>query len=161
LSNNTIDDAKFIQWLDSSIQQSGVNGRTLVLEITESSAERYFETVRPLRAQLVRLKCGFALSDFASTEQTTHLLENLKPDLIKLDTDSIEKLGRSRNEDALKRLSTLTQTAQKNGAMLIADNVSTPQQMAGIWQYGASMAQGAVVHDPAEKMNFDFSEFLG
>jgi len=161
LSNNSVDDSKFIQWLESSLQQAGVNGRALALEVAESTAEHYFEAVRPLRAQLVRLKCSFTLSEFASTGQSLRLLENLKPDIVKLNTALIEKISRSRDQDAIKRLAELAKAAQQNGSQIIADNVSTPQQMASIWQYGASMAQGPVVNNPTEAMNFDFSEFLG
>ncbi|MCB1715498.1 MAG: EAL domain-containing protein, partial [Candidatus Competibacteraceae bacterium] len=105
-------------------------------------------------------QCRFAISDFASTEQSERLLQNLKPDIVRLKTDLIERISRSRNEEALKRLAALTESAQKNGALIIASNVSTPQQMASIWQYGASMAQGSVVQDPSETMDFDFSQFF-
>ena len=160
ISVNTVDDNKFVQWLESSLEQAGVEGTSLVLEISELTAEHYFEAVRPLRAQLVRLQCRFAISDFASTEQSERLLQNLKPDIVRLKTDLIERISRSRNEEALKRLAALTESAQKNGALIIASNVSTPQQMASIWQYGASMAQGSVVQDPSETMDFDFSQFF-
>ena len=161
LSVNSLDDAKFLHWLETSLTQAGIKGSALVLEISEFAAERYFESVRPLRDELKRLQCGFALTEFASGQHTQRLLQNLKPDIVKLNTDLIERLSRSRNEDTAKHLSEMTELAQQAEVQIIAINVSTPQQMASIWQYGAAMAQGPVVANPSRQMDFDFSQFSG
>ena len=161
LSSNSLDDDKFIHWLENSLNQAGVKGSSLVLEVSEFAAERYFEAVRPMRDELRRLQCRFALTEFASGQHTQRLLQNLHPDMVKLNTDMIDRLNRSRSEDTAKHLSEMTGLAQESGAEIIANNVSTPQQMASIWQYGASMAQGPVVANPSRKMDFDFSQFSG
>lgn len=159
LSGNSIEDNKFLHWLETSLEQAEVPGTALVLEVSEFLAERYFENVKPLRNELQKLQIGFTLTEFASGQQTASLLHNLKPDIVKLNTALLTHQSRARREEASKYLGEMAQIAQQNNAEIIAGNVTTAQQMASIWQFGASMAQGSLVQQFSHKMDFDFTEF--
>lgn len=161
ISGNAIQHKDFGNWLKTSLQNMELNGDMLVLLANEQRAERFFKELQALREQLKSLQCGLGLSDFGSGEHSERLLEQLTPDYVMLDSELIERAGKSRRPQQRDQIAHLTQHAQNLNAKIIACNVATANQMAGIWQFGATMASGNMVHEPGPRMDFDFSQFAG
>jgi diguanylate cyclase (GGDEF)-like protein/PAS domain S-box-containing protein len=161
VSGNVITEKSFANWLKEQLDSHDLNGSQLVLTTNEQRAERFFKDLQLFREQLKTLNCRFGLTQFGSGEHSERLLEHLSPDYVLLDSELIERSSKSRRPRQRDQIATLTQRAQAMDVGIIASNVTTANQMASIWQYGAALASGSMVHEPGSRMDFDFSQFGG
>lgn len=161
ISGNAITERLFDQWLKEQLGNYDINGHQLVLTTNEQRAERFFKDLQLFREKLKKLNCYFGLTQFGSGEHSERLLEHLSPDYVLLDSELIERSSKSRRAQQRDQIATLSQRAQSMNVGIIASNVTTANQMASIWQYGATLASGSMVHEPGPRMDFDFSQFGG
>ncbi len=161
ISSNAIAERHFDRWLTEQLSSYDIDGRQLVLTTNEQRAERCFKDLQSFRDQLKVLNCYFGLTQFGSGEHSERLLEHLNPDYVLLDSELIERSSKSRRNQQRDQIATLSQRAQSMDVSIIASNVTTANQMASIWQYGAVLASGSMVHEPGSRMDFDFSQFGG
>jgi diguanylate cyclase (GGDEF)-like protein/PAS domain S-box-containing protein len=161
ISDNSLTDLNFHQWLQQRLKETDLPGGILAIEIPEDSAEKYFKEVKVLRQRLRDMGCGFALSHFGSKANSERILHYLVPDYIKLDISFIENLTKSRDEASRRAMNTLTEKAQEIKTRVIASNVANASQMASMWQFGVTLVQGDMVHEARPQMDFDFQQFSG
>jgi len=161
ISQNSVTEDTFCEWLGKHLKDAGFAGDVLVFEVTESCAERHYNEATKLRNQLRELKCGFALSHFGTQTSSARILEKFAPDYIKLDGSLIAKLTGTKDRNQQQNLSALIEQAQALQTQVIATHVATAPQIASIWQSGLSLAQGDMVQEPSPDMNFDFQQFAG
>jgi diguanylate cyclase (GGDEF)-like protein/PAS domain S-box-containing protein len=161
ISQNSVLQRDFYRWLEKRLQDGGLPGSTLVIEVTEECAEHYFQETKALREQLRDMACGFALSHFGGRTNSKHILINLEPDYIKLDSELIEKLVKSKDETSRQALAAIAEKAREMNALVIAADIASAPQMASIWQFGVTLVQGDMVQEASPQMDFDFQQFAG
>lgn len=161
LSRNSLTDREFFDWLSKRFQDSRLGGQYLVLEVKEDNADDCFEETKQLRARLRELGCGLALSHFGGKTHSERLLKELVPDYIKLDGSLIERLAKAKDENSRKAMADLARQAQGLKTRVVAAGVSTAPQMASIWQFGVTLAQGNMVAEAGPRLDFDFKQFAG
>ena len=161
LSSVTVADDDFTAWLRRRLQDTGLPGEMLVIEISEDHAEQYFNEVRKLRSGLQALNCRFALSHFGGKDNSLRLLKVLQPDYIKLDSALLEKQSRAKDEASRQALTALSEQAQEAGIHIIAEDIASAPQMASLWQYGITLVQGDMVQGYSPRLDFDFQQFVG
>lgn len=159
ISQNSIIDEEFSQWLGAYLKDVGLDGNSLVIEVAEQGAEKCLMETKTLRDRLNELGCGFALSHCSGRANSERMLNYLTPDFIKLDGKLIEKLIRDKEQESLNLVARLTQQAQAKKTMVVAADVSTAPQMASIWQFGVTLVQGDMVQEVGKTMDFDFQQF--
>lgn len=115
-------------------------GRQIVLEITEHAHiedyDSFIETLRPLRAQGVRLAIDDAGAGYSSLR---HILQ-LTPDLIKLDRALIEGIGIDPSRRAM--VAALLTFAHETAADIVAEGVETASELAMLRKLGIDLVQG-------------------
>jgi len=161
ISDNSVTDREFPGWLAKQLRDTGLPADTLVMEVAEDLAERRFKEVKALRQNLKKLGSGFALTHFGGKSHSERILKAMVPDYAKLDISLIEKLARAKDEESREAMSTITDLTQELKVRVIAADMSNPNQMTNIWQFGVTLMQGDMVHEPSDKMDFDFAEFSG
>ncbi|MFO1433574.1 MAG: EAL domain-containing protein [Candidatus Competibacteraceae bacterium] len=161
LSQNSMLQKDFCKWLEKRLQDTGLSGGTLVIEVTEEYAETYFQETKALREQLQAIGCGFTISQFGNRANSEHILTKLAPEYIKLDSDLIEQIVRSKNEASRQALAAITEKARQMKTLVIAANIASAPQMASIWQFGVTLVQGDMVQEASPHMDFDFQQFAG
>jgi diguanylate cyclase (GGDEF)-like protein len=161
ISQNSVTDEDFHDWLGKLLKETGLGAEVLVIEVAEQCAEKCLMETKRLREQVQRLGGGFALSHLSGRPNSERVLNYLSPDYIKLDGVLIEKLSKNKDEEGRKVVANLTEQAQAKKIKVVAANVSTAPQMASIWQFGVTLVQGDMVQEPSPEMNFDFSQFTG
>lgn len=162
VSANSVTDIDFCDWLSRRLQDEGLPGKALVIEIAENCAEKFFKEAQVLRNRLQDMACGFALSHFGGRPHSERIMAHLKPDYIKLDIALMEQLAEAGGDDkARSALAALTEKAQEMNIPVVAADVSTAFQMASIWQFGVSLVYGNMVQEATPQMAFDFQEFAG
>lgn len=159
LSSNSLMDSDFGQWLEDHCRSTTLAQGGLVLEFPENSAQRYFKEAKALRQQIRDSGCHLALSHCGRGETSESVFQHLAPDYLKLDANLIEQATR---DPALEqKLRQLTEQAQTQGALIIADRVANTTQLARIWQFGVTLVQGDLVQTPSPDLRFDFAQFGG
>jgi EAL domain-containing protein (putative c-di-GMP-specific phosphodiesterase class I) len=161
LSQNSILQRDFCKWLEKRLQDTGLPGSALAIEVTEEHAETYFHEIKVLREQLQAIGCGFAISHFGHRANSEHILSNLAPDYIKLDGELIEQIVRSKNEVSRQALAAITEKARLMKTLVVAADVASAPHMASIWQFGVTLVQGDMVQEASPQMYFDFQQFAG
>ncbi len=161
ISQNSVLQKDFCRWLEKRLQDAGLPGSALVIEVTEECAEHYFQETRALRERLRDMACGFALSHFGSRTNSEHILINLVPDYIKLDGELIEKLVKSKDETSRQALAAIAEKAREMNTLVVASDIASAPQMASIWQFGVTLVQGDMVQEASQQMDFDFQQFAG
>jgi EAL domain-containing protein (putative c-di-GMP-specific phosphodiesterase class I) len=162
ISSNSLLKQDFCPWLDNKLKDCGLPGTALVLELAEAGTELYFKETQRLREQLRQLECGFAVSHFGGKANSERILVNLIPDYVKLDSALIEKLAKDKKDETSRLVvASITEKAQEMGIPIVATNIATAPQMASIWQFGVTLAQGDMVQEPSAQMDFDFQQFVG
>jgi diguanylate cyclase (GGDEF)-like protein/PAS domain S-box-containing protein len=162
ISSNSLLKQDFHPWLENKLKDAGLPGTVLVLEIAETCVEQYFKETQDMRERLRQLDCGFAVSHFGGKANSERILVNLMPDYIKLESALIEKLAKDK-KDEISRLvvANITEKAKEINIPIVATNIATAPQMASIWQFGVTLAQGDMVQEPGPQMDFDFQQFVG
>lgn len=118
----------------------------VVVEITERAPVEDYGLLREALGRLgpdVRVAVDDAGSGYASL---SHVLA-LRPQIIKLDRVLIDGLDRDRRRQSL--LASMTSFARETGAVLIAEGVETPSQLAAVRRCGVDFAQGFLLGAPA------------
>jgi diguanylate cyclase (GGDEF)-like protein/PAS domain S-box-containing protein len=165
ISANSVTDIDFCDWLERRLRDENLPGKALVIEITETCAEKFFKEAQVLRNKLQDMACGFAVSHFGGRPHSERIMIHLKPDYIKLDMALIEQLAEAEGDDdddnARSALTKLAEKAQEMDILVVAADVSTAFQMASIWQFGVSLVYGNMVQEATPKMAFDFQQFAG
>lgn len=161
ISQNSVAENGFHEWLEKHIKDIGPGGGILVVEVTEQCAERCFKETKQLREHLQQLGCGFALAHFGGRPNSERILNHLLPDYLKLEGSLIEKFAKGRDAEGRRAMAALTQQAQGKNILVVAADIATAPQMASIWQFGVTLVQGDMVQEPGEQMDFDFKQFAG
>ncbi len=162
ISSNSLLEQDFYPWLENKLRDSGLPGTALVMEVAEASVEQYFKETQSLRERLHQLECGFAVSHFGGKANSERILVNLTPDYVKLESALIEKLAKNKKDETSRLVvAGITEKAQEMNIPIVATNIATAPQMASIWQFGVTLAQGDMVQEPSSQMDFDFQQFVG
>jgi diguanylate cyclase (GGDEF)-like protein/PAS domain S-box-containing protein len=161
ISRNSVQQDDFCDWLDRRLSEAGLPGSVLVLEVTEAGAEQYFKQAQRLRTRLQQLGCGFALSHFGGKPGSENVLKQLRPNYIKLDSVLIQQLAKAKDDDSRHTIATIAELAQQLSIVVVATDIASAPQMAGIWQFGVSLVQGDMLQEASPQLDFDFQQFVG
>jgi EAL domain-containing protein (putative c-di-GMP-specific phosphodiesterase class I) len=159
ISQNSVLQREFCSWLGKRLQDAGLSGSSLVIEVTEECTEHHFKETKALRERLRDITCGFALSHVGGRANSEHILSSLVPDYIKLDSELFEKLIKSKTETSHHALAALAGKAREMNTLVIASNIASAPQMTSIWQFGVTLVQGDMVQEASPQMDFDFQQF--
>lgn len=116
---------------DASIPDGGLH-----LEITERWALRDERPLQPLRDEGVRL----SIDDFGTGYSSLRYLRSLNADVLKIDSEFIQDLGRDEKTTAIVQF--LMNLSLRLDVEVIAEGVETAQQASILRELGCAMAQG-------------------
>ncbi|KFI23777.1 GGDEF/EAL domain-containing response regulator [Nitrosococcus oceani] len=155
LSDPSIHDKNLLPWLKKHLQESGLDARSLIFEISESSALNYLKRVQQLVEGLRVLGCQFALEHVGTGLDTSNCLKHINVDYLKIDGAFIENLLQDeQNQEAVK---IIIEMAKEAGKPTIAEFVSDANTLALLWQFGLDYAQGRYIQEPNQFLSYEFS----
>jgi diguanylate cyclase (GGDEF)-like protein/PAS domain S-box-containing protein len=122
------------------IERTGVDGRALVYEITETTAIASLDRAHDFARRMRELGCGLALDDFGSGFASFAYLKNLDYDYVKLDGNLVEDVACNiRDRRILQCIAELTRGM---GKRVIAERVADARTLAQVQELGIDYAQG-------------------
>ncbi len=151
-SNNTL-----IEHLRELLEETQVNPRHIVIEITESMLiERPTESVRRMQ-QLKEMGIGLALDDFGTGYSALNTLCQYPLDIVKLDRSFILRLTEDKQGEVLVKA--IVNMSKDLGLSMVAEGVETHEQMTKIRELGVKEIQGFYYYRPMP-MSEIYSLFL-
>lgn len=149
LSPRTLESDEFsVHTLVGLLGRHGVDARRVVLELTEREAvedlDRLTRAVESCRAAGLRI----AADDVGAGNAGLRLLAQLQFDIVKIDLSLVQGGAvRSTSQEVVR---TLKDLADRWGALVIAEGVETPEQLAFVRSLGIRAGQGYLLSRPVE-----------
>ncbi|MES1935490.1 PAS/PAC sensor(s)-containing diguanylate cyclase/phosphodiesterase [Salinisphaera hydrothermalis C27AD] len=146
ISGQSITDEQFVGFVRECIEQSGVNPKRLVFEITETAAVTNLQRAADLMRSLRAIGCRFALDDFGSGVSSFSYLKHLPSDFVKIDG----KLVRHVTEDPVEHaiVEALSKVSRAVGLRTVAEQVETKEQLDALERIGINYVQGYYIARP-------------
>jgi diguanylate cyclase (GGDEF)-like protein len=150
LSPRTLEMDEFsIQGLLRIIVRHGLDPRRIVLELTEREAvediERLRRAVEDCRVAGIRV----AADDVGSGNAGLRLLSQLRFDIVKIDLSLVQ--GGTRQDQSLEVVRTLSDLADRWGALVVAEGIETAEQLQVVRSLGIGAGQGYLLGRPSEQ----------
>ncbi len=140
LSAKQFEHPELVQDVDRILRETGLDPRSLDLEITESAvmenAQSTVDTFRKLKALGVRL----VIDDFGTGYSSLSYLKRFPVDQLKIARSFIKELGKDAGDTVL--LSGIINLARALGLRVIAEGVESIEQITPLREMGCDFAQG-------------------
>lgn len=156
LSEQTLYEKDFVDWLSASLQAQNLTGKELVFEISETAALGNLEQSKETFGKLKAIGCEFGLEHFGSGIDFSHSLNTLDVDYLKINGNFVENMAHDvENQAAVKAIIDMAKQADKH---CIAEFVSDANSLALLWRLGVDYAQGFYIHEPSPELDYNFDE---
>ncbi|CAN5901214.1 hypothetical protein BH23ACT11_BH23ACT11_20880 [soil metagenome] len=122
------------------LQDTGLDARSLELEITESVVMEHAGSTLSVLRRLRALGVGLAIDDFGTGYSSLSYLKRFPMDFLKIDRSFVEGIDEIEGNEAITAgIITLAHTL---GLEVVAEGVETAEQAARLRLLGCDMAQG-------------------
>jgi diguanylate cyclase (GGDEF)-like protein/PAS domain S-box-containing protein len=143
VSGREIQRPGFIRQARETLQQAGVSGAMMELEITETAAMAEMESGQTVLRQIKELGMHVSVDDFGTGYSSFMYLKHLPVDSLKIDPSFLAGIAadtqHSRDAGIVRAIIAL---AKSLGLSVIAEGVETPAQQKFLQQAGCDQAQG-------------------
>ena len=143
----------FASWLQRALEQAGVDGPSLVIDIRQEDAVVHTVLLQQFCEQLVPAGVQFCLSQFRRTEDGNQLLQMLPLGYLRLSSEFAQQPLPQAMQDEMR---TSIERAHRLGLQVIGQAVEDPQAAAALWVAGIDFIQGNLVQRPEQALDFDF-----
>ncbi len=151
LTQNSMVDAEFFQWLRRELSGQAQLARQLVFQISEIDALIAQHHLQYLCEQLAGLGIRLSVSNFGITENPFRYLPLLSIDYVKINLPAADGTGAGG-----QRWRQLLQRLRESDLRVIAALVEDVGLLPQLWQSGATLAQGNCLAEPADAPAFQF-----
>jgi diguanylate cyclase (GGDEF)-like protein len=136
----------FVSSVADTIDEFGIDGDSVCLEITERAVVRDIETTRRTLEELKEVGVQIAIDDFGTGYAVLSHLKSLPVDTLKIDASFVRDLGTSTRDLAIVRA--IIGLAEAFGLQLVAEGVETPAAALTLMRHGCHRAQGYLLSRP-------------
>ena len=136
----------FVQHVADTIKGSGLDPRSLKLEITESFIIDDSHGTRAMLEELRHLGVKIYLDDFGTGYSSLAYLHTLPLDAIKIDRSFVRGMETGRTQ--MQLVQTVRSLAQNIGVVAVAEGVETDAQLKTLRTLGCESAQGYLFSKP-------------
>ncbi len=140
------DPDRLTRMVAASLAATGLPGKRLEIEITESVLLRNEDSVRRSLHQLRAMDVRVAMDDFGTGYSSLSQLNSFPFDKIKIDRCFVHSCGDTGSQDAIIRA--ITALGASLGMATIAEGVETPDQLLRIRAEGCTSVQGFLFSRP-------------
>lgn len=138
----------FVDSVASIIDEFGLDGRSVCLEITENVVVQDIETTRITLAGLKNVGVQVAIDDFGTGYSVLSHLKSLPVDTLKIDKGFVRDLGFNPGDLAIVRA--IIALAEAFGLELVAEGVETEGAAVTLLRHGCYRAQGFLLSRPVD-----------
>ena len=140
ISSNHIITGNVVALTRDALAKSGLEGRNLKLELTESTIMENSDIARNILLDLKTLGISLAVDDFGTGYSSLSYLSRIPADTIKIDRSFVNSLDT--NEEGVNIIRVIINLAKSLGMTIIAEGVETEAQMKKLKALGCHYGQG-------------------
>ncbi|MDX1442375.1 MAG: bifunctional diguanylate cyclase/phosphodiesterase [Gammaproteobacteria bacterium] len=153
LSDQTVSDAKFSQWLDGQLKNVGLPAKALIIQVAESIAEQNLKETKDIGDTCRKYKQGIALEHFGVGRSPMQMFDHIKMSFVKIDGSFMDVIGK--DEAKRNHVQEIIEKAKELDIETVAERVENANTMAVLWQLGINYIQGNYVQEPEVVMAED------
>lgn len=153
ISARQLMDPGFMDIVKQTLADTGLDGRNLRMELTESVLIESDDHVRSLLEQLRDLGITLALDDFGTGYSSLSYLRKFPIDVVKIDRTFIIEIERFQNKRDI--VPAIVSMAHTLGMGVVAEGVETVAQLSRLREYGCESIQGYLVAKPLPDREID------
>lgn len=132
--------------IDRSLRATGLYGRSLTVEITESAIMRNAPFTKDMLAQLRALGVRVSIDDFGTGYASLANLRQFDVDALKIDGSFVARID---SDDQCREIvKTVIALAQGLGKRVVAEGIETPAQRDALRELGCRLGQGYLFSSP-------------
>ena len=150
LSGKQFFHSDLIEKIDEILDETGLEGQYLKLEITESILIKNSESVLKMLERLRDKKIQVCLDDFGTGYSSLSYLNRFPLNVLKIDRSFISNLGIEDSKSAIVRA--IVMIAKELGLQVIAEGVETAEQIDFLKTLGCFGAQGYWFSHPLDTL---------
>jgi Amt family ammonium transporter len=147
ISGASIATEEFLEFLESSVRESGIPPEVLCFELTETSAVSNLTRADRLMQRLRVLGCSFALDDFGTGLSSLAYLKALPVSVLKIDGSFVRDSGTNQRTESMVRA--IAQLAHTMGMETVAEYVETDELRTRMASLGVDFGQGFAMGRPS------------
>ncbi|HUE77439.1 MAG TPA: EAL domain-containing protein, partial [Longimicrobiales bacterium] len=132
----------------SVLDETGLPGRSLRLELTESVIMQNPENAARMLGQLREMGVGLCLDDFGTGYSSLTYLHDFPVDTLKIDRSFIARMGGAAEHDVV---SIIVALARNLGMQAVAEGVETEEQLALLRKLAPASVQGFLFSSPLDE----------
>ncbi len=137
---------KLLQDIDQILQETNLEGSSLVLEITESMLIENIDQTIELLGQLKERNIQVSIDDFGTGYSSLNYLHRLPADNLKIDRNFVCQMQQdNRNYQVVNTIITLS---NQLGLAVVAEGIETVQQLQWLQELGCEFGQGYYFSKP-------------
>jgi diguanylate cyclase (GGDEF)-like protein/PAS domain S-box-containing protein len=146
ISSRQFAEGDLIERVSGIVRESGIEPRTLDLELTETAVMQNPDAAAKTLRQLKALGIGLNMDDFGTGYSSLNYLQRFPFDTIKIDRSFVAGLGsRAENRDLIR---TIVELAKNFNMKVVAEGVETQVQSAELKALGCHEGQGFLFSRP-------------
>jgi EAL domain-containing protein (putative c-di-GMP-specific phosphodiesterase class I) len=134
--------------IERVLVQTGLDPRSLKVEMTESSIMENAEIAVATLRRLKELNIGLEIDDFGTGYSSLSYLRQLPFDTLKIDRSFVKELGAA--DDSSEIINTILQLARSLSLDVVAEGIETNEQLAILRTLGCGCGQGYYFSKPVE-----------
>jgi diguanylate cyclase (GGDEF)-like protein len=150
LSSMAFQNDTLLPVIKEKIEQSQIDAKRIIFEITETAAVESFEQTREMIIKIRSLGCKFALDDFGAGFCSFNYLKTFPVDYVKIDGQFIRNLINDETDQVLVK--SMVEISSKLGKKTIAEFVETPEMITKLREIGVDLGQGYIFGKPKKEL---------
>ena len=158
VASQQVQERNFIEKLDQTLTETGLNPNCLRLEITERALVDSERNTNQTLAQIKRRGIKLSIDDFGTGYSSLSYLRRMPIDNLKIDRSFVENINFSTESlEIVKTVITLAQTLKMDA---IAEGIETSEQCDRLKALGCEYAQGYLFSKPLSVKDVESSRLL-
>lgn len=135
-----------VRQIDLILRNTGLYGKSLKIEVTESMLVENTEHASQMLEQLRTLNIGISLDDFGTGYSSLAYLRRFEIDTIKIDRSFVSTM--LEDDESSEIVKTVVSLAKNLGKEIVAEGVETFPQFEALRELGVDHAQGFLIARP-------------
>lgn len=146
VSGSNLNNKDYVDALLKMIVQSGLDGRMLEIEVTESQAMLNYEHINPILKLFSDRGMGVSIDDFGTGYSSLAHVANLAATTLKIDKSFVDHLGQQSASNHVVKM--VINLGDQFGFSIVAEGVETELQRQHLLSQGCNIAQGYLFARP-------------
>jgi diguanylate cyclase (GGDEF)-like protein len=160
LSSLELNQSYFLAQIDRLLQETGIDGRLLKLEITESTLMENSESMDLLLDELRLRNIELAIDDFGTGYSSLSYLDQLPVQVLKIDRKFVNGITQGEGgSSSIEIVKATISLAHSLNIRVVAEGIETKQQYQLLRSYGCDFGQGYYIAKPLSSE--DAARFMG